>query len=107
MPYRSSRALELLRLGTQNPSAGFRDDQEQAIQHVVDGRGRLLVVQKTGWGKSSVYFLATKLLPEDGMGPVILISPLLALMRNQIAAVLAALGAAFLPENHEHLRDEH
>ena len=86
MPYKPARALELLRLGTQNPSAVFRDDQEQAIQHVVDGRGRLLVVQKTGWGKSSVYFIATKLLREDGMGPAILISPLLALMRNQIVA---------------------
>ena len=86
MPYNPARALELLRLGTQNLGAAFRDDQEQAIQHVVDGRGRLLVVQKTGWGKSSVYFIATKLLREDGMGPAILISPLLALMRNQIAA---------------------
>ena len=86
MPYHPSRALELLRLGTQNPGAAFRDDQEQAIRHLVDGRGRLLVVQKTGWGKSSVYFIATKLLREDGMGPGILISPLLALMRNQIAA---------------------
>ena len=64
----------------------FREGQEDAIQHVVDGRGRLLVVQKTGWGKSSVYFIATKLLREAGMGPAILISPLLALMRNQIAA---------------------
>lgn len=86
MPYNPNRALELLRLGTQNPMAAFRNGQEQAIQHVVDGRGRLLVVQKTGWGKSSVYFIATKLLREGGMGPAILISPLLALMRNQIAA---------------------
>ncbi len=86
MPYNPTRALELLCLGTQNPAAAFRDDQEQAIQHVVEGRGRLLVVQKTGWGKSSVYFIATKLLREEGMGPAILISPLLALMRNQIAA---------------------
>lgn len=86
MPYSPTRALALLRLGTQNPSALFRDGQEVAIQHVVDGRGRLLVVQKTGWGKSSVYFIATKLLREAGMGPAILISPLLALMRNQIAA---------------------
>lgn len=86
MPYNSTHALELLRLGTQNPAAAFRDGQEEAIQHVVDGRGRLLVVQKTGWGKSSVYFIATKLLREEGMGPAILISPLLALMRNQIAA---------------------
>ncbi len=86
MPYSSTRALELLRLGTQNPATTFHVGQEAAIQHVVDGRGRLLVVQKTGWGKSSVYFIATKLLREDGMGPAILISPLLALMRNQIAA---------------------
>ncbi|HEV7928470.1 MAG TPA: DEAD/DEAH box helicase, partial [Verrucomicrobiae bacterium] len=86
MRYDPARALELLRLGTQQPSATFRDGQEEAIRHVVDGRGRLLVVQKTGWGKSFVYFVATKLLREQGMGPAILISPLLALMRNQIAA---------------------
>ncbi|HWW03009.1 MAG TPA: DEAD/DEAH box helicase [Candidatus Acidoferrum sp.] len=86
MPYNPARSLQLLRLGTQSPTAAFRDGQEAAIQHVVDGRGRLLVVQKTGWGKSSVYFIATKLLRDEGMGPAILISPLLALMRNQIAA---------------------
>jgi ATP-dependent DNA helicase RecQ len=86
MPYHPPRALELLRLGTLNPRAEFRDGQEEAIRHVVEGRGRLLVVQKTGWGKSSVYFIATKLLREQGLGPAILISPLLALMRNQIAA---------------------
>ncbi|MBC7365222.1 MAG: RecQ family ATP-dependent DNA helicase [Undibacterium sp.] len=86
MPYNPARALELLRLGTQNPAATFHDGQEEAIRHVVDGRGRLLVVQKTGWGKSSVYFIANKLLREEGLGPAILISPLLALMRNQIAA---------------------
>ena len=64
----------------------FRDGQEDAIRHVVEGRGRLLVVQKTGWGKSFVYFIATKLLRENGGGPALLVSPLLALMRNQIAA---------------------
>ncbi len=84
--YEPNRALQLLRLGTQNPSATFREDQENAIAHVVEGRGRLLVVQKTGWGKSSVYFIAAKLLREQGAGPALLISPLLALMRNQIAA---------------------
>jgi ATP-dependent DNA helicase RecQ len=86
MPFNSTRALELLRLGTQNPAAAFRDGQQAAIQHVVDGIGRLLVVQRTGWGKSFVYFIAAKLLREQGMGQAILISPLLALMRNQIAA---------------------
>jgi ATP-dependent DNA helicase RecQ len=86
MLYDARRALEFLRLGTQDTNANFRDDQEDAIRHVVEGRGRLLVVQKTGWGKSSVYFIATKLLREQGAGLALLISPLLALMRNQIAA---------------------
>lgn len=84
MNYLPARALQLLRLGTQNPSAQFREGQEEAIRHVVEGLGRLLVVEKTGWGKSSVYFIATKLLREQGLGPAILISPLLSLMRNQI-----------------------
>lgn len=86
MAYHPARALELLRLGTQNNAAVFHDEQEDAIRHLVEGRGRLLVVQKTGWGKSSVYFIATKLLREQGSGPAILVSPLLALMRNQITA---------------------
>lgn len=86
MRYKSDRALELLRVGTSSPKAQFRTGQEEAIRHVVEGRGRLLVVQKTGWGKSFVYFIATKMLREQGQGPSLLISPLLALMRNQIAA---------------------
>lgn len=86
MPYQSARALEVLRLGVGQPQAAFRQSQEDAIRHLVDGRGRLLVVQKTGWGKSFVYFIATKLLREEGGGPALLISPLLALMRNQIQA---------------------
>lgn len=86
MTYKCTRALELLRQGTQNPAAEFRDGQAEAIRDVVENRGRLLVVQRTGWGKSFVYFIAAKLLREEGMGPAILISPLLALMRNQMAA---------------------
>jgi ATP-dependent DNA helicase RecQ len=86
MRYNPTRALELLRIGTGNPAAAFHDGQENAIQYIVEGRGRLLVVQRTGWGKSFVYFIAAKLLREQGMGPAILVSPLLALMRNQIAA---------------------
>ncbi|MFM0042532.1 RecQ family ATP-dependent DNA helicase [Paraburkholderia sediminicola] len=86
MKYDSKRAVELLRKGTGNPNAEFRDGQENAIRHIVEGNGRLLVIQKTGWGKSSVYFIATKLLREAGSGPALLISPLLALMRNQISA---------------------
>ncbi|HYU35632.1 MAG TPA: RecQ family ATP-dependent DNA helicase [Thermoanaerobaculia bacterium] len=80
------RAQELLVLGSGIPSASFREGQEEAIRHVVEGRGRLLVVQRTGWGKSFVYFIAAKLLREAGAGPALLVSPLLALMRNQIAA---------------------
>ncbi len=86
MIYNSSRALELLRLNANNSAATFREDQEEAIRHVVENRGRLLVVQKTGWGKSLVYFIANKLMRESGLGPGLLVSPLLALMRNQIAA---------------------
>ena len=86
MAYNPARALELLRIGLGREDACFRGGQEDAIRHIVGGRGRLLLVQKTGWGKSFVYFIATKLLREEGAGPALLISPLLALMRNQIAA---------------------
>ena len=86
MKYDSRRARELLKSGTDRPDAAFREGQEEAIRHLVEGRGRLLVVQKTGWGKSVVYFIAAKLLREAGEGPALLVSPLLALMRNQIAA---------------------
>lgn len=86
MSYSRERALALLRAGTGLANAAFRDDQDAAIRHVVEGHGRLLVIQRTGWGKSSVYFIATKLLREAGFGPALLVSPLLALMRNQIEA---------------------
>jgi ATP-dependent DNA helicase RecQ len=65
--------------------AQFREGQWEAIDRVANQRKRLLVVQRTGWGKSIVYFLATKLLRDSGAGPALLISPLLSLMRNQIA----------------------
>ncbi len=86
MDFNPARALELLRIATADPNAIFRDGQEDAIRHVVGRGGRMLLVQRTGWGKSSVYFIAAKLLREAGFGPTLLISPLLALMRNQIAA---------------------
>ena len=86
MIYEARRALDLLRAGAGQGNAEFREGQEEAIRHIVEGRGRLLVVQKTGWGKSFVYFTATKLLREAGAGPALLFSPLLSLMRNQIAA---------------------
>ena len=62
----------------------FRPGQWEAIEALVVHKQRILVVQRTGWGKSLVYFLATKLLREQGAGPTLLISPLLSLMRNQI-----------------------
>jgi ATP-dependent DNA helicase RecQ len=67
------------------PAARLREDQWTAISALVQGR-RALVVQRTGWGKSAVYFLATALLRARGAGPTVIVSPLLALMRNQIEA---------------------
>ena len=84
MKYDQARALQLLREGSGNPAATFRDSQEDAIRHLVTGAaGRLLVIQKTGWGKSFVYFIAAKLIREQRGGPTLLVSPLLALMRDQ------------------------
>ncbi|MDT7582199.1 MAG: ATP-dependent helicase RecQ, partial [Pseudonocardiales bacterium] len=68
------------------PAAELRPDQWRAIEALVVDRRRALVVQRTGWGKSAVYFVATALLRARGAGPTVIISPLLALMRNQIAA---------------------
>ena len=71
MEYNSKRALELLRIGSGRDDATFRDGQEDAIRHIVEGKGRVLVVQKTGWGKSFVYFIAANLLRESGLGPAL------------------------------------
>ncbi|WP_199245761.1 RecQ family ATP-dependent DNA helicase [[Phormidium] sp. ETS-05] len=80
------QALLLLRQALRNPQADFREGQWEAIESIIEDKARLLVVQRTGWGKSLVYFLATRLLRDRGTGPTLLISPLLALMRNQIDA---------------------
>jgi ATP-dependent DNA helicase RecQ len=72
------------------PDAALRDDQWRAIRALVLERRRALVVQRTGWGKSAVYFIATALLRELGEGPTVIVSPLLALMRNQVDAAAAA-----------------
>src|SRR5436190_1957383 len=77
-------ALALLRLVTGSDDAQFRAGQLEAISALVEDRERVLVVQRTGWGKSAVYFIATRLLRDRGAGASLLISPLLALMRNQI-----------------------
>ncbi len=79
------RAAELLR-ELAGPNAAFREHQLEAVRDLVVDRARVLCVQRTGWGKSAVYFLSTVLGREAGAGPTLIVSPLLALMRNQIAA---------------------
>ena len=78
------QALLLLRELTNHAEAQFRDGQLDAIKAVAHDRSRALVVQRTGWGKSAVYLIATRLLREAGTGPTVIVSPLLALMRNQL-----------------------
>ena len=79
-------ALRLLRQALDDPAIGFRQGQWEAIDALVNRRARLFLVQRTGWGKSAVYFLAARLLRNRGFGPALIVSPLLALMRNQIEA---------------------
>src|SRR4051794_16813587 len=80
------RAETHLRALVGSDDAVLREDQWAAIGALAVDRRRALVVQRTGWGKSAVYFVATLLLREQGAGPTVIVSPLLALMRNQIAA---------------------
>ncbi len=83
-------ALTILRSLVGTDAAEFHEGQYEAIETLVDERRRALVVQRTGWGKSAVYFVATLLLRQRGSGPTILVSPLLALMRDQVAAAARA-----------------
>lgn len=89
-PATHDEALAILRRLVGRDDAVFHDGQFEAISALVDDRRRALVVQRTGWGKSAVYFVATLLLRQRGAGPTILISPLLALMRDQVAAAAKA-----------------
>jgi len=84
-----NRALSLLQRLTGNEDAEFHDDQWESIDALVNRRKQILVVQRTGWGKSAVYFIATKIRREQGYGPTLIISPLIALIRNQIEAASA------------------
>lgn len=81
-----AQGIMLLRTATNIPNALFREGQWEAIYELTVNKSKLLVVQRTGWGKSAVYFLSCKILRDQGKGPTIIISPLLALMRNQIEA---------------------
>lgn len=78
------RAIEILQ-NAYGKDAQFRDGQLESILAVLNKK-KILVIQKTGWGKSVVYFIATKILREEGAGPTIIVSPLLALMKNQVVS---------------------
>ncbi|GGH64850.1 RecQ family ATP-dependent DNA helicase [Rothia aerolata] len=81
-----AEALELLQKLTGNPHAVFHQGQFEAIEALVADRRRALVIQRTGWGKSAVYFIAALLMRRRGAGPALIVSPLLALMRDQVQA---------------------
>jgi ATP-dependent DNA helicase RecQ len=85
----ADEALGRLRQLTGNDEATFREHQLDAIRDLVEDRARVLCVQRTGWGKSAVYFVATALLRARGAGPTLIVSPLLSLMRNQLQAAEA------------------
>ena len=99
-----NRALAILRECV-DPDVTFHEHQWEAIAALVEARSRILVVQRTGWGKSAVYFIAARLLREQGYGPTIIISPLLALMRNQIDAA-ACYGVKLGSINSQNTTDE-
>src|SRR6266853_3532582 len=101
MQKEKARAILQQMLG---PGADFRDGQWEAIDLAANQRQRLLVVQRTGWGKSVVYFVAAKILRDAGAGPALLISPLLSLMRNQILAA-QKLGIRAVTIHSENLAD--
>ena len=86
------------------PDAAFRDGQREAIEAVIGDGARALVVQRTGWGKSLVYWIATRVRRDTGHGPTLIVSPLLSLMRNQIA-MAARLGLEAVTINSGNVRE--
>ena len=85
-----AEADDVLRRLVGRDDAAFRDGQWDAVQALVEHRRRVLVVQRTGWGKSAVYFVSTALRRARGAGPTLIVSPLIALMRDQVAAAARA-----------------
>ena len=79
-------ALVLLRKSINDPSAIFRDGQWEAIDTVANQRKRVLVVERTGWGKSSVYFIATRILRDSGLGPTLIVSPTVGLNAKSVSS---------------------
>ncbi|HHU37928.1 MAG TPA: ATP-dependent DNA helicase RecQ [Propionibacterium sp.] len=111
----ADEALAVLRDLTGRPDATFHPGQFEAIEALVARRERALVVQRTGWGKSAVYFIAALLRRRAGSGPALIVSPLLALMRDQVAAAeragvrAAAINSANVTEwraIEQHLADD-
>ncbi|HNZ11781.1 MAG TPA: RecQ family ATP-dependent DNA helicase [Smithellaceae bacterium] len=86
MLWSKDKALNLLRMALNNHHALFRNGQWETIDQLVNQNQKMLLVQRTGWGKSVVYFISARILRDQKRGPTIIISPLLALMRNQIVA---------------------
>lgn len=99
-----TEGLKLLRKALNNSTAEFREGQWEAIDSLVNDKKKLLVVERTGWGKSSVYFISTRILRDQGKGATIIISPLLALMRNQVEAA-ERLGIKAISINSTNLED--
>ena len=99
-----SQAEYLLRKATNDPGAVFRDGQLEAIESVVRRKERILVVRRTGWGKSTVYFIATHFLRKNGEGPTLIVSPLISLIRNQIKAA-SKMGVKACSINSENRKD--
>ncbi|MGO1510931.1 MAG: RecQ family ATP-dependent DNA helicase [Actinomycetales bacterium] len=98
------RAESVLRSLVGREDAALREDQWRAIEALLGGSRRVLVVQRTGWGKSAVYFVATALRRQAGAGPTVIVSPLLALMRDQIAAASRA-GITAVTVNSTNVQD--
>lgn len=86
MLWTEDKALNLLKMSLNNQNARFRHGQWETINQLVNHSHKILLVQRTGWGKSVVYFISARILRDQKRGPTIIISPLLALMRNQIEA---------------------
>lgn len=99
-----SAARDLLKTSI-GPDAEFRPQQWEAIDALVNRRKRVLLVQRTGWGKSTVYFIATRCLREQGAGPTLIISPLLSLMSNQIQDAESQLGLTAVTINSNNVDD--
>jgi ATP-dependent DNA helicase RecQ len=99
--------LLLLRKALNDPEAEFRPGQAEAVMAALEPPFRALVVQATGWGKSMVYFLATRLLRDRGRGPTLVVSPLLSLMRNQVLAAtnLGLEAESYTSENKDAWQD--